>query len=89
VGVEAPLQNEVTHTQAYHENQKALAGLEMDIENLQNSGSLSEEQQFQLQTLLQQQQELQAQQEKIDKAVNAVTIGSALAGKDKSLRLKK
>lgn len=74
VGVEAPLQNEVTHTQVYHENQKALAGLEMDIENLQNSGSLSEEQQSQLQTLLQQQQELQVQQEKIDKAVNAVTI---------------
>jgi len=82
VGVEAPLQNSVTYTEAYTENQKALANLDENIQKLQSSASLSDEQQTQLQNLLKQKQDLQAKQERIDKAVDSVTIEVRLLGKD-------
>lgn len=74
IGVEAPLQNNVTYTQAYNDNNKALAGLEIDIEKLQSSNNLSEQQQTHLQDLLKQKQDLQAEQTQIDKETDHVTI---------------
>jgi hypothetical protein len=82
VGVEAPLPNSVTYTEAYNDNLKALADLEEDIQKLKDNDSLSDEQQGQLQSLLKQKQDLQAEQERIDKAVDAVTIEVRLVGKD-------
>lgn len=82
VGVEAPLQNSVTYTEAYNDNQKALASLDENIQKLQNNGSLSDEQQTQLQSLQKQKQDLQAAQERIDKAVDSVTVEVRLVGKD-------
>jgi hypothetical protein len=73
-GVETPLQNNITYTEDYAQNQKALASLDQNIGKLQNTTSLSDEQQSQLQSLLKQKQELQAQQERINKAVDSVTI---------------
>jgi hypothetical protein len=81
VGVEAPLQNNVTYTQTYNENQKTLAYLQIDIDQLQNKASLSDEQQSQLQSLLKQKQDLQAQQEHIDREVGLVTIEVRLVEK--------
>lgn len=74
IGIEAPLQNNVTYTQAYNDNQKELASVETDIEKLQSSNSLSEQQQTQLQSLLKQKQDLQAEQTRIDKEADYVTI---------------
>ncbi|MBP1761306.1 MAG: hypothetical protein H6Q64_848 [Firmicutes bacterium] len=82
VGVETPLPNSVTYTEAYNDNQKALASLDENIQKLQNSGDLSDEQQTQLQSLLKQKQDLQAAQERIDKTVDSVTVEVRLVGKD-------
>ncbi|HNX93171.1 MAG TPA: zf-HC2 domain-containing protein [Syntrophomonas sp.] len=84
VGVEAPLQNSIAYTEAYTENQKALASVDENIQKLQSSASLNDEQQTQLQDLLKQKQDLQAKQERIDKAVDAVTIEVRLVEKTDS-----
>lgn len=74
LGVGMPVQDNTSYTQAYTENKKVMSSLEQDIRNLQASGSLSAQDQAQLQTLQQQKQDLQTEQERIDKAINSVTV---------------
>ena len=74
IGVDAPIQNDITYTKTYADNQKTLAALDNNIAKLQESGSLSEQQQDQLQSLQKQRQSLQAEQDKIDKEIGYVTI---------------
>ncbi len=84
VGVEAPLQNNISYTQTYNENLKVLASLHEDIKKLQDTADLSDEQQSQLQNLLKQKKDLQAQQEHIDKEAGFVTIEVRLVEKANS-----
>lgn len=74
LGVGTPVQNNITYTQAYTNNQKTLSSLEQNINTLQSSASLNVQQQTQLQALQQQKQDLQAEQDRIDKEVGLVTI---------------
>ncbi|HWQ76059.1 MAG TPA: zf-HC2 domain-containing protein [Syntrophomonas sp.] len=85
IGVDAPIQNDITYTKTYADNQKTLATLDNNIAKLQESGSLSEQQQDQLQSLQKQRQSLQAEQDKIDKEIGSVTIELRLLEKAGSL----
>lgn len=73
-GAGVPAQDPIDYSSAYDEAEKTLAGLELEIQNLQSQTDLSPDQQAQLQQLKYKQSNLLAEKQRIDNELNTVTI---------------